>query len=160
MPGSLLSLILAACVALGGCGAAAPAVVAPVMPEATDAAVRGALEQWRQAYEVRSVDALAKIYAQDGQVAVVQQGTLTLGWPAVQALLTSRLATAKEARVRLKDLDVVPLGSEGAAVTATMTREISDGVTTVTEGGIVTFGLRARGGAWSIVSEHYSYAVR
>ncbi len=155
---------VASALAWGGCasrraaGPAAPTAAAPVAPEAQVAAVRSALERWRQAYEVKSIEVLSQLYAADAMVA--QQGSEVRGTAQLAAALTERLGRAKEVRVRLKDVTVVPLGAEGAAVAAAMTREISDGVTTVTEEGLLSLALRQQGGAWVIVSEHYSYLTR
>lgn len=158
---ALASLVLLISVAAGCRTAAAPAAAAaPAMPENQVAAVRGALEQWRQAYEVRSLDALGKRYAQGDDVVLVQEGRQTRGWPAIQALLTERLARAKDVRVRLKDVAVAPIGEGGAALVAGMSREISDGITAVAEEGVLTLTLRGEGGSWVIVSEHYSYLAR
>src|SRR5438093_8467092 len=76
------------------------------------AAVRCAIEQWRQAYEVRSMDALAKLYAHDLDVVVVQNGVPVVGWSAVEAMLRDRLAHAKEIHVRLKDVQVASLSPD------------------------------------------------
>jgi ketosteroid isomerase-like protein len=127
------------------------------MPENQLNAVRGTVEQWRQAYEVRSVDALARLYSQDPELVVVVEGRATRGWPAVQSGLTERLSAAKDVRVRFNDVAVVPVGEAGASVFARMTREITDGVTTVTEDGVLTLALRRGDASWQIVSEHYSY---
>jgi ketosteroid isomerase-like protein len=156
------ALALAAALPAAGCrsGGAPPAAEAPAMPASQAAAVRGAVEQWRQAYEVRSLEALARRYAQAEDTVVVQQGGQTRGWTAISALLTERLARAKDVRVRLKDVVVVALGQGGASLVAGMTREVSDGVTTVTEEGTLTLTLRDAAGEWVIVAEHYSYAAR
>ncbi|HRC56731.1 MAG: nuclear transport factor 2 family protein [Myxococcales bacterium] len=130
------------------------------MPSDLDAAVRGTMEQWRQAYEVRSLDALAKLYAQDAGLVLVQQGEITRGWPDAAALLEARLGKATAVRVRLHDLSIAPIGAQGATVVARMTREISDGVTTVNEDGTLTLALRQAGQTWAIISQHYSYPVR
>lgn len=133
---------------------------APAAPQGQVEAVSSAVEKWRLAYEERSVETLAKLYAKD-EVILVQQGSEARGWTALEAILTSRLGNAKEVRVRLKDLAVAPLGEAGATIVAAMTREISDGVTTVTEEGRLTLALRdSGGGVWTIVSEHYSYLPR
>lgn len=162
MTGSALTLVLGvACAALGGCAGAAPApAIASPVPGAMDAAVRGTIEQWRQAYEVRSVEALSALYSREPDVVVAQQGGIARGWTAVEAALSERLGRATQVHVRLKDLAVSALGEYGAAAVANMTREVSDGVTTVTEEGILTLALRRSSSSWSIVSEHYSYAVR
>lgn len=151
----------AALAGAAGCASsrAVSAPAAPPMPENQVAAVRSVLEQWRQAYEVRSVDGLARLYAADDAV-VVKQGSQVRGWPQIQAGLVEQLGRATEVRVRLKDVVVSPLGDRGAAVSAGMTREISNGVTSVTEEGLLTVALRSDGTAWTIVSEHYSYVTR
>jgi ketosteroid isomerase-like protein len=155
--------VAAAATAATGCASsrttAEAAAAAPVMPEDQGAAVRSVLEQWRQAYEVKSVDALARLYATADAV-VVKEGSQVRGWPQIQAGLNEQLGRAKNVRVRLKDVTVVPLGERGAAISAGMTREVSDGVTTVTEEGLLTLALRSDGVAWTIVSEHYSYVTR
>ncbi|MCA9675004.1 MAG: nuclear transport factor 2 family protein [Kofleriaceae bacterium] len=148
----------------GGKGAAAAdttAVPASRTPaEVVDAGQR-TVEQWRQAYEVHSVDALAPLYLQDLDVAVADQGRLQRGWTAVETYLSTRVNAAKEIHITLDDLQVTALGPGAASVLATMTRETSDGVTTVTERGVLTLALRAEpdaeGGHWVIVTEHYSY---
>jgi len=121
------------------------------------AAARGLVESWRQGWEVRSPDALAKLYPHDLDVILVEQGRAQLGWTAIETYLSTKLAPAKEIHVKLDDLQVFPLDG-GAAVSATMTRETSDGVASVKETGVVTWALRADAdGTWRIVSEHYSY---
>ncbi len=42
-------------------------------------------------------------------------------------------------------------------VTAAMDREVSDGVTTISERGVVTLVLRAEAESWVVVAEHYSF---
>jgi hypothetical protein len=52
----------------------------------------------------------------------------------------------------------IALGSDGAVVNATLTREINDGVSSLTERGTLTLIVRAGAdGTWVIVTEHYSY---
>ena len=119
---------------------------------------KATVEQWRQAYEARSVDALAKLYAQNADTVLVLDGLPTFGWQAIEQTLRAKLAHAKQVHVRLKDLTVVSFAPTVAGVTATMTREIGDEVTTVTENGGLTLVLeRDADGGWKIVSEHYSY---
>ena len=146
-----------------GCAHGAPpptVVVAPATPKEVVTAARGALEQWRQAYEVKSFDALAKLYAHDQDVVVVQEGTPLIGWSSVEAMLQDRLTTASAIHVRLKDVQVSSLSPGVASALATMTREVQSGATTVTEAGTLTIVLRKADGAaapWLIVAEHYSY---
>lgn len=153
---AVLALVLAA----AGCPATRPAETTPaasLAPKDVVAAAKGTIEQWRQAYEVRSFDALAKLYAHESDLVVVQDGTPLLGWSTVEPALRERLGKAKEIHVRLKDVTVASLGPSAAAALATMTREISDGVTTVTENGALTLVLRRGGDGWQIVQEHYSF---
>jgi ketosteroid isomerase-like protein len=128
-------------------------------PTPTDvlAAGKATIEQWRQAYEVRSADALAKLYAHDPELVLVQDGIPLVSWATVQGVLQTKLAHAKEVHVRLKDVTVSALAPSIATVAATMTREVSDGVTTVTENGALTLVLRQDADGWKIVVEHYSY---
>jgi ketosteroid isomerase-like protein len=159
-PIAVVALVLAA-LAAAGCPRSAGPVAAPTEPVAApaelDAAVRGAVEQWRQAYEVRSMDALAKRYAHDPTVAIVQDGALDLGWVAIEPVLRARLAHATQIVVRIKDLQVAPLGPGAAVAVAAMSRESTTGATTVTENGVITLVLREDPDGWVIVSEHYSY---
>jgi ketosteroid isomerase-like protein len=152
-----LVAVLAAAVACRG-GASAPAVpVAPAAPADVVNAGRSAVEAWRQAYEVRSADALAKLYAHDADVEIVQDGVPLRGWTAIEPVLRKRFEHAKDIHVKLKDEAVIAIGPAAAAVAATMTREISDGVTTVTENGALTLVLHHDPAGWVIVVEHYSY---
>lgn len=126
-------------------------------PKDTVSAARATLEQWRQAYEVKSMDALARLYAHDGDVAVVLEGVPLVGWRSVEAMLQDRLARAELVHVRLKDVQVAQIAPDVASVLATMTREVQTGATTVTENGTITLVLRRDGDAWVIAAEHYSY---
>ncbi len=126
-------------------------------PTEVVAAAKATIEQWRQAYEVRSAEALAKLYAHDLDLVVVQEGTAALGWSSVEATLKDRLARASSIRIRLKDVQVLSLAPDVATAVATMTRELSEGSTTVTESGTLTLVLRKRDDAWVITTEHYSY---
>ena len=152
--------IAAVVLALAGCphGKAEDTTpVRPATPKEVVNAARGTIEQWRQAYEVRSIDALTKLYAHDLDVVLVQDGQGMIGWSSIEAALKDRLARAKEIHVRLKDITVASLGPTAAFATATMTREVGDGVTTVTENGALTLVLRRDADGWRIVAEHYSY---
>jgi ketosteroid isomerase-like protein len=134
---------------------------APPTREATPAEVvamaKATVEQWRQAYEVRSIDALDKLYAQAPDTVLVLDGIPEHGWQTIEPILRTKLAHAKQIHVRLKDLTVEAYALTVAAATATMTREIGDDVTTVTENGALTLVLRRDADGWKIVYEHYSY---
>jgi uncharacterized protein (TIGR02246 family) len=149
----VVTLVLAGCPRGGGDTTPAR----PATPKEVVAAARATVEQWRQAYEVRSFDALAKLYAHDLDLVVVQDGVPLIGWQSVEGMLKDRLARYKDIHVRLKDIQVQSLGPTGAVATAVMTRELGDGVTTVTESGALTIVLRKDGDTWLIVTEHYSY---
>jgi len=145
---------------LTGCPAGKPAQTTPaaaLAPQEVVSAAKGVIEQWRQAYEVRSFDALAKLYVHGLDLVIVHDGQPLMGWSAVEPVLRDRLGKAKEIHVRLKDVTVASLGPTAAAALATMTREVSDGVTTVTENGALTLVLRRGADGWQIVQEHYSY---
>lgn len=127
-------------------------------PKETVAAARGAIEQWRQAYEIRSLDALEHLYSHDPDIVLVVDGVTLIGWSSVDGVLKDRVARAKEIHVRLKEIHVFATSPTTAFGVATMTRELSDGVTTVTEYGALTLVFRKDpGNGWLIVGEHYSY---
>jgi ketosteroid isomerase-like protein len=126
-------------------------------PKEVVAGARAAIEQWRQAYEVRSIEALEKLYAHNLDVVVVQDGLPIVGWTSVDGMLRDRIARYKKITIRLKDIQVQSLGDTSAVATAAMTREQGDEITTVTEYGALTIVLRKDGDRWLIVTEHYSY---
>lgn len=154
------SLVITLAILVAGCpkgGSQEPAAPSAVTPKEVVTAVKATVEQWRQGYEVRSVETLAKLYAHDVDVVVVQEGQTMIGWSSVEAYLKDRIARAGQIHIRLKDVSVVALGLEAASVTATMTRELTEGTTTVTENGTLTLVVRRTPDGWVIGSEHYSY---
>jgi ketosteroid isomerase-like protein len=154
------AILLVAVVLLAtGCPRSKPETpTTPSTPKDVIAGARGTIEQWRQAFQVRSFDALAKLYAHEVELVVVQDGQPLVGWQSVEGMLRDRIARYKDIQIRLKDIQVSALGGGLSAVaTAAMTRELGDGVTTVSEGGALTVVLRKEGDAWLIVAEHYSY---
>ena len=153
----LLVALLAACG--GGASSAnkSPKVAEPLTPEAVVLAGKGAAEQYRQAYEVRSVDSLTPLYSHGLDVIVVHQGRAHRGWTAVEKYLRDLIGQAVEIHVTLADVNVSSLGSAGAAVTAQITRELSAGDTKTVEEGQLTLALRLEGERWLIVSEHFSF---
>lgn len=151
-----IGLALAAALAAAGC-TPKPAAQAAAPPLGLVDGVTGAIEQWRQAYEIRSMDALARLYSHGPGLTIVQDGALQLGWAAIEPALRGRLARATAIHVRIAELQVVPLGGDAALASAAMTRESTDGMTTVTENGIVTLALRKDDTGWVIAGEHYSY---
>jgi ketosteroid isomerase-like protein len=153
-------LVLAAL--LAACPRAKPAVVETpareLTPKEVTIATRGAIEQWRQAYEIRSIDALEKLYSHDPDIVLVGDGVTLIGWSSVDGMLKDRIARAKEIHIRLKEIQVTSVAPTAAFGVATMTRELTDGVTTVTEYGSLTLVFRKDPNAgWLIVGEHYSY---
>jgi uncharacterized protein (TIGR02246 family) len=129
----------------------------PATPKEVVAGARATIEQWRQAYQVRSFEALARIYAHELELVVVQDGQPLVGWSSVEAMIKDRLERFPNITIRLKDIQVASLGAEAAVATAAMTRELGDDVTTVTEAGALTVVLRKEEEHWVIVAEHYSY---
>jgi ketosteroid isomerase-like protein len=154
------AVALALALAIAGClhaKAADTTPVAPSTPTEVVAAGKGAIEQWRQAYEVKSFDALAKLYVHSPDTVVVVDGLPLIGWSSIEPMLRDKLARAKEIHIRLKEVSVMSLAPTVAGAIATMTREVSDGVTTVTENGALTLVFEKTHDGWQIVSEHYSY---
>lgn len=147
----------------GACGGGGKGGTAPSSGAAGGdafAAVFRAVEQWRQGWEVRSLEALAPLYRQDGNTVVVYQGRAHVGWPQAQNYLRQTVEGAKDVHLTLEDGQVTSLGGGGATYAARLVREISDGVLTVTDEGFLTmtFALSSGGDRWEIVSEHYSYS--
>lgn len=149
----LVAIALAGC--LRGRGDTTPAP--PPTPKEVVAAARATIEQWRQAYQVHSFEALAKLYAHEPELVVVQDGMPLVGWSSVEAMIKDRIARYPKIVVRLKDIQVMSIGPTAATATASMTRELGDDVTTITESGALTIVLRKHGEGWVIVTEHYSY---
>jgi ketosteroid isomerase-like protein len=159
MPHRAFAIAVLAAVAAGaGCprGASGPAASGPSTPSAVVTAARATLEQWRQAHEIRSFDALAKLYLREIDLIVIHEGVAVLGWSAVEAMLKERLG-GSAIHVRLRDVHVSALGPDAAAAVATMSRERTEGTTTVQEQGTLSLALRRTDGEWVIVVEHYSY---
>ena len=164
---SLTSLAVLAGLALVACGGHPPCPADPTRAEggatgadADDPApVLRVVEQWRQGYEVRSVDVLAAVYLDSKNLTVVDQGAATRGWDAVRAGLTERLGRAKQVYLRLTET-AVDLRAGTAIVVGKLTREVSDGVTSVSEAGTLTLTLIGQGADWRIVAEHFSYGAR
>jgi len=154
---AVAGLALLAVVAGAGCPPRPTAAPLAEPPADVVAAVKGTIEQWRQAYEVRSMDTLARLYAHEPGLSLVTDGTLQLGWVSIEAALGARIAHATAIRVRLKDVQVAALGPAAAVATAAMARESTDGATTVAEIGVLTLVLRKDDPGWVIVAEHYSY---
>jgi uncharacterized protein (TIGR02246 family) len=157
LPTMLRALLLLVLVA--GCPASRqpPPADTPVRAASEDDA-RAVVEKWRQAWEMLSVDALKPLYDQGLDVTVVVQGRAHQGWQAVELHLSTAVGAMKEARLRLEDLRSVTLGDGAVLVIASLSRDISDGVSYVTDRGTLMTLLRAQAdGSWRIVAEHYSY---
>ena len=158
---ALFMLLLSAC-GLGGSRSTGPATpITPATPVGVVEAAKGVLEQYKQAYEVRSAEALGAIYAHTLDVSLVHQGEAQQGWTAVENYLRDRLVRAAEVRVKVTDVAIASLGDRGAVVTASMRQDINDGTSTVSEQGFLTLALRLEPGAngdhWVIASEHFSF---
>jgi ketosteroid isomerase-like protein len=152
----VLALLACGCGARGrGNGSTGPS--GSDTPAAVVDAAKGTVEKWRQAYEVRSVEELAKLYAHDADTVVVQEGAALAGWPAIEGMLKERLGKATTVHVRISNVSVAAVGSDGARAVAAMRRELCDGTVTLTETGTLTMVMRREGDGWVIVLEHFSY---
>ena len=133
---------------------------ATTAPVDADGAIRAMLEQWRQAYEGRSSEALAKLYVHDASLRVVEDGAAVHGWTAFELALRDRPGKATAIHVRFEDIQVHTVGATGFII-ATLLRDRSDATSTVTDKGVVTLVLRAaepgNETGWVIVAEHTSY---
>jgi len=126
-------------------------------PKEVIASARGTIESWRQAHQVRSLEALAALYAHDADTVVVQDGQQLVGWTSIESMLKDQLEKFPKVTIRLKDIQVASLGPTAAIATAGMSREVGDETTTVTESGALMIVLRKDGDKWQIVAEHYSH---
>ena len=151
--------LLAFALAGAACGGGGGGKGAPTTPGAIDpfSAVGRAVEQWRQGWEVRSMDALAPLYRHDDHTVVVYQGQAHVGWPQAETYLRSVVDGAREVHLTVSDGQVAALGDSGATYAARLTREISDGAVAVSDTGFLTLTFARSGAAWEIVAEHYSY---
>jgi ketosteroid isomerase-like protein len=129
----------------------------PATPDEVVRAASGMLEQYRQAYAVRSLDAIAPLYAQSLDVTITHQGKSHAGWSPVEKYLNELLGGTSQIHLTFDNPSIVALGPGGAAVTTAIRREVSDGVTTVVEEGTLTLALRREADRWVIVKEHFSY---
>lgn len=151
-----LVLVAAACGGGGGGGASKGGSSTPGVIDPFSAVFR-AVEQWRQGWEVRSMDALAPLYRHDDHTVVVYQGQPHLGWPQAETFLRRSVDGAREIHLSLDDGRVSALGDDGATFAARLTREVSDGAVTVSDQGYLTLTFARSGDVWQIVAEHYSY---
>jgi ketosteroid isomerase-like protein len=137
---------------------ATPADTTPPTPTQVDQAVKSRIEQYRQGYEVRSLDALIPIYSKTDDLTLTVQGRTQRGWPQVQEWLGAFLGKATTVKLRMAELQVVTLGDTGALATMVMHRTYGDGVTTIDEEGTLLLVFRRTGDEWLIVAEAFSYA--
>ena len=160
----LLALVLTASASIAGCGGgggggARPGPARAGEPADAFSAVFRAVEQWRQGWQVRSLDALAPLYRQDDHTVIVYQGRPQRGWDAAQRWLRGQLGRSATVHLQLDDGVVTTLGDDSATFAARMRRELSDGVLTTTDEGFLTLTFVRVERTWQIVAEHYSYAL-
>ena len=156
-----LRIVLLGLLAIGCAhGQPAPPASAPSPPTSAEVegAVRGAVEQYRQAYEVRSLEALAPLYVQTDELRVTDQGRTLVGWTAVAADLAHTLSVNTEVKLRVTDLQILALGDGGAVATVRARRSLGDGSHVVDENGTLTLVFRRQAGSFLILSEHWSFA--
>lgn len=161
----VLAAVALACAA-GACGGspeptlAAPQASAPMSGDAAEAA-RAVLEQYRQAHEVRSVEALDPLYLATPALVRVWQGQRTSGWDAARAELSALFNRAQGIKLRVEQVAVHAIGPgdepTGAVIVADASRTVSDGVTSVRVDGVLTLVLQRVDQRWLIASEHFSY---
>jgi ketosteroid isomerase-like protein len=159
---ALVGLAALVALALGAACHPAPATTtptaAPPTPVEVESAVKSRIEQYRQGYEVRSLDALAPLYSKTDDLSITVQGHTVRGWTRAQELLGGFLTKAVTFKVRVSELQVIALGDAGALATMSVHRSYGDGVTTVDEMGTLLLVFRRSGEDWLIVAESYSYA--
>jgi SnoaL-like domain len=146
----LTASALAMSLTFSGCRTASSAA-SSAMPSSA-APSSAIIEQWRQAYEVRSVDALAKLYDPSEKLVYVHQGKRYNGWLAAAAVITERLAGATELHMDLRDISVRSIAG-ATLIDCNMTREISVSSTTVKESGVVSMVIIDG----KIAVEHFSF---
>ncbi len=152
---SAACVVVAACIA-AACGGRSHKDTTPVAGDAMDTARRAA-EVWRGAWEGASFEAIAPLYAHDRNLVMVAQGVAFTGWDKIEAHLHDVLGHAHEIHVKLDGVQVDAIDDDCAVVVASMNRDISDGTVTTSERGVLTLVLHRDGGAWLVVSEHFSY---
>ena len=154
---------LGLCCAAGACGGSqapppeAPQAAAPIDAGDAAGAARAVLEQYRQAHEVRSVEALDPLYLAGPELVRVWQGQRTAGWDPARAELAALFNRARSVKLRVDQVIVQPLGPDGVVLVADASRTVADGVTSVRVDGVLTLVLRRQDQRWLIVSEHFSY---
>jgi uncharacterized protein (TIGR02246 family) len=164
----LAAIALGLACAAGACGGssspapppAAPQAAAPISGDAAEAA-QAVLEQYRQAHEVRSVEALDPLYLATPELVRVWQGQRTAGWDTARAELAALFNRAQGIKLRVDQVAVQALGPDGAPeaiiVVANVSRTVSEGVTSVRVDGVLTLVLRRQDQRWLIASEHFSH---
>jgi ketosteroid isomerase-like protein len=155
---ALLLLVALAATACPAPPAAATTPTAPPTPAQLVEAVKSRIEQYRQGYEVRSLDALAPLYSKTDDLSITVQGRTQRGWAKAQEWLGAWLEKATTVKVRVTEVQVIALGDAGALATMNVHRTYGDGVTTVDEIGTLVLVFRRSGEDWLIVAESYSYA--
>lgn len=131
--------------------------VAEPVPADVARAIEGAVEQYRQAFEVVSPEALSELYTHNLDVVMVHQGRAHLGWSQIEAAHRARFQDVTKVRMVISSLSIQALGDEVAVATAGLESSIGDDATTTTEKGMVTLVFRKIEDRWMVVAEHFSY---
>jgi ketosteroid isomerase-like protein len=152
------------CFACGGGAASRSTTAGPVVSGDAAATLPAALEQWRQAYEVRSIDALEPLYSATDDLTLVVQGKVTTTWPSVRASILEFLTSNTTVKLKVQDVRIVSLGGDGAVVVAGVNRRYGDGIRSTSETGVLTLLFRQAPpvdshapGTWRIALEHYLF---
>lgn len=157
-----LVTLLALALLGSSCGGQPTKIAAPVsepVPQNVTLAIEGAVEQYRQAYEVQSLEALGNLFVHNLDVVSIHQGQLHQGWSQVEADQANRLEDATKVRIVISDLNIQALGTDVAVATAGLERNIGDDATTTTVRGSLTLVFHKVAERWLVASEHFSYST-
>lgn len=148
-----LVLFVAAAVALAGC--AAPASVAPAMPDPTPS-VEAFLQAYLRALERRDEAAIRAACVSDGRFSWLEDGKVRYRRADDMVAALKALAPGAPVRTELTGLTVVPLGKDGAHAWAGFRTTVGSPPSGFAFGGVITFVLERRGEAWAVVGGHSS----
>lgn len=151
-------------VAVGACGGAAKGAAEPKFDPVASAApppalatqAKGLIEQYRQAWEVKSLDALSALYVRTVDVSLVVGGEALLGWTAIEERYKAALAASAVFKLRIEPVAVTAVDQGGVAVVAKVSRIYGDDVTKTEDRELVTFVLTPVEGKLAILVEHRS----
>jgi ketosteroid isomerase-like protein len=151
MKRTALFVLLATCA-----HASAPAPVGP--PPFNPKEIQATVEQYRQAWDVLSIDALAPLYFASDDLVLVRQGHAWRGWEAVRGGLADLFRQTTKLELVLSNETINQAGDGGAVVTADVHLTWTSNSVITDQQGALTLVLRRGAAGWKIVGEHYSFA--